>query len=284
MRKGIIRGEFEDCGTGLPRQFVFRNLVESLVALYLNELGVGTQVTYAILDALRSGDIESDVRTPWFVEMTRQPAGPSPRRLKTATRRQLKAAIDAERETPLEDRCCAEFNDDGTLKLLKLLRAYVDSGTSEATRMKGLLSVAREHLREEKQWNREYAALHRRWRLFKNPNTRPRNTHFWVVCDTIQPLEEGDSWWRRVTLTDEEKHFEGLGRSVLIVTIRPILEELEAATGDSWRATAEKNVFRLDEPTLTPRKLVAQALHQYELTERKRSLELKRGKSDVPGE
>src|SRR6266446_2503718 len=70
VRKGIIRGEFEDGGTGLPRQFVFRNLVEVAVGLDLNLLGVNTDVMYRMVDALRYGDVETDVRTPWFVQAT----------------------------------------------------------------------------------------------------------------------------------------------------------------------------------------------------------------------
>src|SRR5258706_11506076 len=74
VRKGIIRGEFEDGGTGLPRQFVFRNLVEVSVGLDLNLVGVNTEVMSSMVETLRCGDVETDVRTPWFVSMTAAPA------------------------------------------------------------------------------------------------------------------------------------------------------------------------------------------------------------------
>jgi len=41
VRKDILRGEFEG-GQGLPRQFVFRNLVEVSIALRLTTLGIST--------------------------------------------------------------------------------------------------------------------------------------------------------------------------------------------------------------------------------------------------
>src|SRR2546428_11381645 len=158
VRKGIIRGEFEDGGTGLPRQFVFRNLVEVAVGLDLNLLGVSTDIMYDMVNALRYGDVETDIRTQWFVKMTgaRRP----PPRFTPAQKREMKAALEhSHANTPLEDRCCAELNDDGTLKLLKLLRAYVDAGVSDAEVRKALLGVAREHLREHQQWEEEYEGL-----------------------------------------------------------------------------------------------------------------------------
>lgn len=287
VRKGILRGEFEMGGTGLPRQFVFRNLVESAIALDLNALGAGTEVMSEVLDALRVGDIESDVRTPWFAAMVprRAAAAPPPPPLSPAERRELKARMKALDETPREQRCCAELNDDGTLKLLKLLRAYVDAGASDTTQMKGLLAVAREHLRQQKQWQREYETLHRRWRLFKNPATRPRNTNFWVVCQTLRPLDDGERWWRTATLTDDSS-LEVHGRSVLTVTIRPILEDLEAATDDSWRVTPDKELIRPPrEPKVTARQLVAQALQQYEITagrKQKNARDAKQPEPSVP--
>src|ERR1700730_3962266 len=101
-----------------------------------------------------------------------------------------------------EDMCCAYLNDDGTLKLLRLLRAYVDAGVSDAEIRKGLLGVAREHLRENKQWKKEYDGLHRRWRAFKNPATRPRNGQFWIVCGAPDPKDDPEDRWRLVRLTD----------------------------------------------------------------------------------
>jgi hypothetical protein len=270
VRKSIIRGEFE-AGTGLPRQFVFRNLVETSIALELSELGVGTDVVGPMVDVVRYGDAESDIRTPWFVQMTGQkrnspPAPPLTPEQRREQKRGLKAIQDYWKNTPLEDTCCADLNDDGTLKLLRLLRAYVESGATPETRMKGLLAVARDHLRDERKWHREYEALHRRWRVFKNPLTRRRNSHFWVVCHTSRPFEEGDHWRRTTTLTDDPR-FEVNGRSVLTVAIRPILEDLEKATSDSWRATPENRVLKIYERSTTPNQLVAQALYQYEITD-----------------
>src|SRR6185436_4770779 len=70
VRKHIIRGEFESAtGTGLPRQFVFRNLVEVSVALELSALGINTAITDRMIDQLRYGDVDTDVRTPWFDQM-----------------------------------------------------------------------------------------------------------------------------------------------------------------------------------------------------------------------
>jgi hypothetical protein len=55
-----------------------------------------------------------------------------------------------------------------------------------------------------------------------------------------------------------------LGRSIIMVKLRSVLERLEAATGDHWRATIEKNVFRSREPAVDVRDLVANALREYE--------------------
>ena len=103
MRKHIIRGEFES-GTGLPRQFVFRNLVEVSVALELNALGINTDMTRAIIDQLRYGDVGSDVRTPWFAQMVpggRQRPGLSRAELRRQYKRYQKMA-DSDR-TPREE-------------------------------------------------------------------------------------------------------------------------------------------------------------------------------------
>ena len=273
VRKGIIRGEFE-YGAGLPRQFVFRNLVEASIALDLSVLDVGTAGIAAVVNEVRYGDVESDVRTPWFVKMraanhVRQPPlSPEERRER---REQMREFRKRDAETPIEDRCCAEANDDGTLKLLRLLRAFIDNGASEETWRPSLLAVAREHLREVKSWHREFQALHRRWRQFKDRGTRPKGAHFWVVLQTHAPLDDGERRWRTAELTDNAK-FEATGPSVLTVALRPILEQLEEATGDVWRATPEHRVFKTSESSVTPQQLVAQAEHQYELVERRKAL------------
>ena len=267
VRKSIIRGEFDDGGTGLPRQFIFRNLVEVAVALDLNLLGVNTDVMGSVMNTLRYGDVETDVRTPWFVEATRPRPLP---RLSHAKKRRLRAAeakaLAAATSTPLEDRCCAELNDDGTLKLLKLLRAYVDAGVSEAEKKRGLLAVAREHQREHQQWEQEYDDLHGRWRAFKNPATRPSTSGFWLVCEAPEPDDEDQQGLRRVSLIDESHKPTAaiFGRSIIMVKLRSMLERLEAATGDHWRATAEKKVFKSHEPAVDVRDLVANAFREYE--------------------
>ena len=168
--------------------------------------------------------------------------------------------------TPLEDRCCAELNDDGTLKLLKVLRAYVDAGVSEAEMKRGLLAVAREHQRERRQWEQEYDDLHRRWRAFKNPATRPSTSGFWLVCEAVESDDEDERRSPRVSLIDESHKSTAaiLGRSIIMVKLRSVMERLEAATDDHWRATTKKNVFRSREPVVDVRDLVANALREYE--------------------
>lgn len=270
VRKHVVRGEFES-GTGLPRQFVFRNLVEVSIALQLTTLGVNTQTAYAMINQLRYGDVESDIRTPWFAEMV--PGGPSPQRRlsreelrRQYTRWRKQAQADP---TPREDRCCAELNDDGTLKLLKVLRAYVEAGVSDEEIRKGLLGVARDHVREHREWQKDDEALHRRWRTFKNPAKRPKTGDFWIVSDALEQ-SEGSGLWRRVRLTDnreKDRELASLGDAAIIVAVRSTLQRLEKLTGDSWHATAEKDVYRHDEFMPTPRDLVAQAFREYEKTE-----------------
>lgn len=271
VRKSIIRGEFEDGGTGLPRQFVFRNLVEVAIALDLNRLGVNTEVMSAMVDAVRYGDVDADVRTPWFARMT---APRRPLRFSKAPKHDMKAALAAADAIPLEDRCCAELNDDGTLTLLKLLRAYVDAGVSDVEIRKALLAVAREHVREHQQWRQDYDALHRRWRAFKNPATRPRTGQFWIVCELPEFDGDTEDRWRRTRLTDDRDQQRSAvpSQSLIVVRIRPILEQLEAATDDSWRATPERRVFKVSEPLIPPRQLVAQAFREYERTDGKKSV------------
>ena len=273
VRKHVVRGEFES-GTGLPRQFVFRNIVEVSIALQLTMLGINTETAYAIINQLRYGDVESDIRTPWFAEAV--PGGPRrQRRLsREEARRQYKRwqkQADAD-PTPREDRCCAELNDDGTLKLLKVLRAYVDAGVSDKEIRKGLLGVAREHVREYREWQKDHEALHRRWRAFKNPATRPKTGDFWIVCDALEQSEER-GLWRRVRLTDNrenDRETASLGDAAIIVAVRSTLQRLENSTGDSWRATGERDVYRSDEFMPTPRDLVTQAFREYEKSEERR--------------
>jgi hypothetical protein len=130
----------------------------------------------------------------------------------------------------------------------------------------GLMRLAREHLKEDQEFSREYASLRRRWRRFKRPQTRPKNAQFWIVVDPVEPLNVNDGWLRRVNLTDDS-NFETLGRAQMVVTIRPFLEELEEATGDSWHVTAERDVYEPPRPTITAAQLVKQAYHQYAITD-----------------
>jgi hypothetical protein len=53
------------------------------------------------------------------VEVT---AVPRPAKFAKAQVREMKAAVESIPWQPIEDRCCAELNDDGTIKLL--MRAY----------------------------------------------------------------------------------------------------------------------------------------------------------------
>ena len=273
VRKHIIRGEFES-GTGLPRQFVFRNLVEVSIALQLTTLRINTETAYVIINQLRYGDVESDIRTPWFAEAV--PGRPRrQRRLsREEARRQYKRwqkQADAD-PTPREGRCCAELNDDGTLKLLELLRAYVEAGVSDEEIKRGLLGVAREHVRQHREWQKDYEALHRRWRAFKNPATRPKTGDFLIVCDALEQSEER-RLWRRVCLTDnreKDREMASLGDAAIVVAVRSTLQQLEKSTGDSWRATPEKHVYRPDEFMPTPRDLVAQAFREYDKSEERK--------------
>lgn len=266
VRKSLIRGEFEH-GTGLPRQFVFRNLVEILTAVELTKLGLSTEAISSLLDSLRYGDLETDVRTAWFVGATSRPAiehrKPSRKELREM-RERVQAIDDA---TPLEEGCCAELNDDGTLKLLRLLRAYVNEGVSDAEARKGLMAVAREHLRDHRRWDKEREAFHKRWRQFKNPKTRPANAQFWLVT-TLRLSEDEKETWTHSTLTDfKDDDDVPRERGAVVVPIRQILERLEKATNDSWPATPEKRVFHLPDTAISARQLVDQAFREYEKAE-----------------
>ena len=267
VRKAIICGEFEG-GTGLPRQFVFRNLVEATIALELAALGVNTETADRVASQLRYGDVDADIRTPAFVGNS----APHRRRMPLSKRQQNAAwGLDDNDPTPLEDRCCAELNDDGTLKLLKLLRAYVDAGVSDAEIRKGLLAVAREHNREHRRWVQDSAALDRRWRAFKKPSTRPRTGDFWIVCEAPEH-SDGAERWLNLCLTDnrEKDRHEILANAVIIISLRTILEKLEKATDDRWRATPEEQVYRPAEAVMPPSILVAKAFREYEKTEERR--------------
>jgi DNA-binding transcriptional MerR regulator len=273
VRKGLIRGEFEQ-GTGLPRQFVFRNLVEISTAVDLTRLGISTESISSLLDSLRYGDVETDVRTVWFVEATKQPRvkyqKPS-RKAEREIRERMQAYDDV---TPREEWCCAELNDDGTLKLLRLLRAYFNEGVSDAEARKGLMAVAREHLREHRRWEREHEGLHKRWRQFKNPKTRPANAQFWLVA-TLHSSEDEKQTWLHSKLTDfKDDDDVPRRRAAVVVPIRQTLERLEKATKDSWPATPEKRVLQCPGPesTITARQLVDQAFKEYDKAERVKEL------------
>ena len=273
VRKSLIRGEFEH-GTGLPRQFVFRNLVEISIAVELTRLGLKTESIHSLLDSLRYGDVETDVRTDWFVRATSHPAVqyPKPSRKEVREMREQMQAIDD--VTPREEQCCAELNDDGTLKLLRLLRAYVNEGVSDAEARKGLMAVAREHLREHRRWDREREDLQKRWRQFKNPKTRPASAQFWLAA-TLHHSEDEKQTWLRSTLTDFKDPTDvPRERAAVVVPVRPLLDRLEMATNDSWPATAEKRVhhYRGPESTISPRQLVDQAFAEYEKAEKVREL------------
>ena len=244
------------------------------IALQLTTLRINTETAYVIINQLRYGDVESDIRTPWFAEAV--PGRPRrQRRLsREEARRQYKRwqkQADAD-PTPREGRCCAELNDDGTLKLLKLLRAYVEAGVSDEEIKRGLLGVAREHVRQHREWQKDYEALHRRWRAFKNPATRPKTGDFLIVCDALEQSEER-RLWRRVRLTDnreKDRETASLGDAAIVVAVRSTLQQLEKSTGDSWRATPEKHVYRPDEFMPTPRDLVAQAFREYDKSEERK--------------
>jgi hypothetical protein len=52
------------------------------------------------------------------------------------------------------------------------------------------------------------------------------------------------------------------GRSNIMVKLRSMLERLETATGNYWRASAAKNVFKSHEPLVDARDLVAYAFKE----------------------
>jgi hypothetical protein len=49
-----------------------------------------------------------------------------------------------------------------------------------------------------------------------------------------------------------------------MVKLRSMLEQMETATGDHWRATARKNVFKSHEHVGNARDLAAYAIREYE--------------------
>jgi DNA-binding transcriptional MerR regulator len=276
VRKSLIRGEFEH-GTGLPRQFVFRNLVETATAVDLTRLGLSTETISSLLDKLRYGDVETDVRTTWFVGATSRPPVERPKLSRKEHREERERMQALDDVTPREERCCAELNDDGTLKLLRLLRAYFNEGVSDVEARKALMAVAREHLLEHRRWKRENEAFHKRWRQFKDPKVRPVNAQFFLVA-TLGSSEDEKQTWLDCTLTDFKDDDDApWGRPAVVVPIRPVLERLEKATNDSWPATSEKRVhhYRGPEDTRSPGQLVDQAFKEYEKAERVRELRAK---------
>ncbi len=52
------------------------------------------------------------------------------------------------------------------------------------------------------------------------------------------------------------------GRSNIMVKLRSMLGRLETETGDYWRASAAKNVFKSHEPLVDARDLVAYAFKE----------------------
>lgn len=272
VRKSLIRGEFEH-GTGLPRQFVFRNLVEISIAVELTRLGLNTESIYSLLNSLRYGDVETDVRTDWFVKATSHLPVEYPKASRKE-RREMREEMEAiEAVTPREERCCAELNDDGTLKLLRLLRAYVNEGVSHAEARRALMAVAREHLREHRRWDREYEDFQERWRQFKNPKTRPANTQFWLA-GMLRSSDDDKQTWFHSTLTDFKDPTDvPRDRAAVVVPVRQVLEHLEQATNDSWPATKKRvRHYRGPESSLSARRLVDQAFQEYEKAERVKEL------------
>jgi hypothetical protein len=146
--------------------------------------------------------------------------------------------------TPREEHCCAELNDDGTLKLLRLLCAYLDEGVSDAEARKGLMAVAREHLRNHRRWEKQNEDFHKRWRQFKNPKTRPASAQFWLVA-TLHSSEDEKQTWLHSTLTDFKDKEDRPDDGAVIVSIRQVLQrQLPVSMGPAFddvaaiRATA----------------------------------------------
>jgi hypothetical protein len=269
VRKGLIAGEFEH-GTGLPRQFVFRNLVETAIAIELTIIGVSTDIASSMLSELRSGDIETDVRTHAFVGSTKPRIIKGPAKFSKKQQAELDAAYrEHEENTPREEMRCADLNDDGTLKLLRLLRSYVEEGVSDAAARKALTAVAEEHNRDLKTWHKEREDFLRRWRQFKQPDTRPRKAQFWLIGNA---MSEDEGRWFRTKLTDFKDDNNYPNGAAIAIPLRGFLERLEEVTKDYWRATPEDKVFKMPPGIVPARQLVDQAFKEYEKAERIKEL------------
>jgi hypothetical protein len=162
-------------------------------------------------------------------------------------------------------------NDDGTLKLLRLLRAYVKEGVSNAEARKGLMVVAGEHLRRLPPLGQRARELSKALATVQEPKSRPSN-QFWLVA-TLRSSEDEKQTWLHSTLTDFKDGSDApRDRAAVVVPVRQILERLEMATNDSWPATSERRVKHYPGPesALSARQLVDQAFKEYEKAERNR--------------
>jgi hypothetical protein len=156
-------------------------------------------------------------------------------------------------------------NDDGTLKLLRLLRAYVKEGVSNAEARKGLMVVAGEHLRRLPPLGQRARELSKALATVQEPKSRPSN-QFWLVA-TLRSSEDEKQTWLHSTLTDFKDGSDApRDRAAVVVPVRQILERLEMATNDSWPATSERRVKHYPGPesALSARQLVDQAFKEYE--------------------
>jgi hypothetical protein len=88
-------------------------------------------------------------------------------------------------------------NDDGTLKLLRLLRAYVKEGVSNAEARKGLMVVAGEHLRRLPPLGQRARELSKALATVQEPKSRPSN-QFWLVA-TVRSSEDEKQTWLHTT-------------------------------------------------------------------------------------
>ena len=141
-------------------------------------------------------------------------------------------------------------NDDGTLKLLRLLRAYVKEGVSNAEARKGLMVVAGEHLRRLPPLGQRARELSKALATVQEPKSRPSN-QFWLVA-TLRSSEDEKQTWLHTTqgLRAHSLHDSSSTRPSRNMRrprgtgnpVRQILERLEMATNDSWPATSERRV------------------------------------------
>jgi hypothetical protein len=156
-------------------------------------------------------------------------------------------------------------NDDGTLKLLRLLRAYVKEGVSNAEARKGLMVVAGEHLRRLPPLGQRARELSKALATVQEPKSRPSN-QFWLVA-TLRSSEDEKQTWLHTTqgLRAHSLHDSSSTRPSRNMRrprgtgnpVRQILERLEMATNDSWPATSERRASTARSPTsrtvVTPR-------------------------------